>query len=399
MPILTSYEEIKRYINDKNLGNGCELLTSKEEFTELCKNGIPTRIKLKVKCKCGNEFYKAFTLFKNKNQKQCNNCSKQKRSIKRTHNYKDILNLVESKNYIMVTTENEILEEKEKQQKALKKTKFTIQDKDGFYYLASYNQLDCNNSINKFDCSNPYTIQNIKLWCKLNNKQYEIISTEFKNCREKLICKCLKEECGEIFKMTWQNLSQGYNCGYCAGQIVGLSNCLATKNPKLAKEWHPTKNGCLTPYDVTCGTRKNVWWKCKECGYEWQANISNRNNGNNCPLCNESKGEKRITELLRNNQTPFIPQKEFDGLIGLGGGNLSYDFYIPQYNLLIEYQGIQHEKYVPGLQKSKKDFEKQQEHDRRKREYAKQHGIKLLEIWYYDYDRVEEILINNYVIN
>lgn len=42
---------------------------------------------------------------------------------------------------------------------------------------------------------------------------------------------------------------------------------------------------------------------------------------------------------------------------------------------------------------TKKDFEKQLEHDRRKREYAKQHNIKLLEIWYYDMDNIEDILV------
>lgn len=43
--------------------------------------------------------------------------------------------------------------------------------------------------------------------------------------------------------------------------------------------------------------------------------------------------------------------------------------------------------------KLKKDFERQLEHDKRKREYAKQHNIKLLEIWYYDIDNIENILV------
>lgn len=75
-----------------------------------------------------------------------------------------------------------------------------------------------------------------------------------------------------------------------------------------------------------------------------------------------------------------------------------YDFYLLKHNLLIEYQGEQHEKYKPGLHKSINDFEKQQEHDKRKREYAKQNNIKLLEIWYWDFDNIEKIL-DNYLIN
>ena len=80
-------------------------------------------------------------------------------------------------------------------------------------------------------------------------------------------------------------------------------------------------------------------------------------------------------------------------MLGLKGGNLSYDFYLPDYNLLIECQGIQHEKWVKNWI-TKEDFEKQLEHDKRKKQYAKEHNINLLEIWYYDIDNIENILIN-----
>ncbi|MFR2570265.1 MAG: hypothetical protein ACLS90_00865, partial [Clostridia bacterium] len=70
-----------------------------------------------------------------------------------------------------------------------------------------------------------------------------------------------------------------------------------------------------------------------------------------------------------------------------------YDFYLPDYNLLIECQGVQHERFVKGFHKTKDDFKKQLEHDRRKREYAKKNNIDLLEIWYYDIDNIENILI------
>src|SRR6516165_1878218 len=44
--------------------------------------------------------------------------------------------------------------------------------------------------------------------------------------------------------------AQGRGCPYCSGNAVVLSNCLATTHPALAIQWHPTKNGSLTPYDV-----------------------------------------------------------------------------------------------------------------------------------------------------
>ena len=84
------------------------------------------------------------------------------------------------------------------------------------------------------------------------------------------------------------------NCPYCSGKTVCDDNCLNTLNPSLAKEWHPTKNGILTPKDVTLGSAKKVWWKCKK-GHEWQARINSRTRGIGCPYCNPG-GPKVLCE-------------------------------------------------------------------------------------------------------
>ncbi|MFE4029112.1 zinc-ribbon domain-containing protein [Priestia sp. YIM B13551] len=72
-------------------------------------------------------------------------------------------------------------------------------------------------------------------------------------------------------------------CPGCSGKKVFLSNSLAVVNPELAKEWHPTKNDELTPYEVTAGSDKKVWWLCNLCQNEWEAHIYHRNNGTGCP--------------------------------------------------------------------------------------------------------------------
>ena len=61
-------------------------------------------------------------------------------------------------------------------------------------------------------------------------------------------------------------------------------NCLANRFPQLVEEWHPTKNGSLTPWNVTFGSGKRVYWRC-ERGHEWTAVIYSRANGNGCPYC------------------------------------------------------------------------------------------------------------------
>jgi hypothetical protein len=80
------------------------------------------------------------------------------------------------------------------------------------------------------------------------------------------------------------NRISGTGCPYCAGKAVCIDNCLQTKNPKLARQWHPTKNGKFTPRDVTPGSGKKVWWLCNH-NHEWQAYVYHRNKGSGCTSC------------------------------------------------------------------------------------------------------------------
>jgi hypothetical protein len=61
-------------------------------------------------------------------------------------------------------------------------------------------------------------------------------------------------------------------------------------------QWHTTKNGKLTPNDVTTGSSKKIWWLCNE-GHEWQTSIKHRINGSGCPHCFRMK-EKRVSAKL-----------------------------------------------------------------------------------------------------
>jgi hypothetical protein len=80
----------------------------------------------------------------------------------------------------------------------------------------------------------------------------------------------------------------GSGCPFCVGNRVVRSNCLATVAPKLAREWHPTKNGTLTPRDVTRGSTRRVWWRCaKDAMHVWQSSVGGRGgaSGYGCPFC------------------------------------------------------------------------------------------------------------------
>ena len=78
--------------------------------------------------------------------------------------------------------------------------------------------------------------------------------------------------------------NHGNGCPYCSGKRVNGENCLASKNPSLAREWHPTKNAALTPKTVTPNSNKHAWWRCNS-GHDWEATVANRNQGKGCPHC------------------------------------------------------------------------------------------------------------------
>jgi len=348
------------------------------------------------------------------------------------------------------------------------KVKIIFKDKEGYYYNCKLGDLLKNKTAKIFFPSNPYTIHNIKLWVETNQKPFILVSKEYINAHKDLKWKCLKEGCGEEFGSNWNHINNNRGCPFCDGRQVGISNCLATKNPELTKEWHPTLNGDLTPYDVTIGydkdiwwqcpnnqdhkwqakiyarhvnksgcpycsgrlpTKENnllvcnpdlckewdyeknkkdpkeycpnanqyVWWKCPKCNHNWYAIISSRNGaGRGCPQCNESKGEKELDKILTKYNIPHDSQYKFNNLRGVGGKRLKFD--VPIFwdkeksilRMLIEYDGEFH--YEDIFNKPEK-FKRQQLNDQAKNTYCKNNNILLLRIPYWDFDKIEEILI------
>ncbi len=63
--------------------------------------------------------------------------------------------------------------------------------------------------------------------------------------------------------------------------------------PKIAEEWHPTKNGDLKPENFTRSSHTKVWWICpKEEDHEWKAEVKARYKGSGCPFCARRRGAK-----------------------------------------------------------------------------------------------------------
>lgn len=190
------------------------------------------------------------------------------------------------------------------------------------------------------------------------------------------------------WKMSVYDRVNGKNCPYLGKNqfslLIGF-NDLATVNPQLAREWHPTKNGNLTPKDVTCGSNRKVWWQKKILDentniyydVEWKAVISSRNKGQNCPLDIASKTVKDIFILLKEFNIDF--QIEYIDYELKNKKKLLFDFYIEK-DIVIEFDGKQHfsSDYLGGVE----EFIKRIENDNIKNDFCKDNNIALLRIPY-----------------
>ena len=164
---------------------------------------------------------------------------------------------------------------------------------------------------------------------------------------------------------------RGYRCYYCYGN-----------NKKTSEEYYEEcKSKRLDlPIEKYINNRTKIKHICSKGHVYEQSPDIHICKGQGCPICNESHGEKYIRNYLDNHSIKYIPQKKFKDL--KDKTYLSYDFYLPEYNMLIEYQGIQHFESISFNGMDNSNLEKQQHHDNLKRKYAKDNGYKLLELKY-----------------
>ena len=74
-------------------------------------------------------------------------------------------------------------------------------------------------------------------------------------------------------------------CPYCShNKVLAGFNDLATLLPDIAADWSD-RNYPLLPTQVTVFANRKAWWKCKDCGREWNSLISTRSGGSKCPYC------------------------------------------------------------------------------------------------------------------
>ncbi len=184
--------------------------------------------------------------------------------------------------------------------------------------------------------------------------------------------------CGTVYRVTPSHFLEGTRCPYCSAKASGKAR------RKTSVEFKQEVISLVDKEYTFLGTyvNKNTKIKVKhnECGHVYEVRPTDFISHNTrCPYCNSPKGETIINRILKSLNIKYEVQKTFDDLTDKI--NLSYDFYVPDQNILIEYQGQQHYEPIDYFGGSRR-FKYQQKHDKIKADYAKTHNYKLIAVPY-----------------
>ena len=205
---------------------------------------------------------------------------------------------------------------------------------------------------------------------KVHGDKYDYSKVEYINSKTKVCIICPKH--GEFWQ-TPANHLLGRGCKVCVGNSYSYST----------KEWiEKAKEVHNDEYDyskvVYVNSKTKVCIVCPKHG-EFMMLPSNHLFGQKCPSCKESKLEREVNEILKSKNIVFHKQKRFEWL-----GKQSLDFYLPEYSLAIECQGIQHYKPVDfggkGAIVANEEFLLTVKRDNKKKKLCEENGIKILYI-------------------
>lgn len=200
---------------------------------------------------------------------------------------------------------------------------------------------------------------------------------------------------GEFLYSSREHLSTKFGCPKCAID-AHIKNTTMDLNDYIEKVSNIHNNKYDYSKTVYINANTKVCIICPVHGEFWQKAADHLYNEAGCPICSSSKGELSILKFLEDNHIKYSPQESFIDFKNPcinpeTNYHLSFDFYLPDYNLVIEYQGKQH--YMPIAHfGGKEKFINQQFKDNFKRQYCKENGIKLLEISYTNFPSINSIL-------
>lgn len=216
---------------------------------------------------------------------------------------------------------------------------------------------------------------------------------EYKNDTDKTEFICSE---GHIFSARPNKIKKGEGCPECKKEKLRQ---YFLKDTEWFKEKLLESNPSLELVSDYTGIKNPVTCRCKICGEETTSGADKfTTKQTRCRFCNLSIGESIIWIYLKEHNIDFIPQKTFDGC--KNKNLLPFDFYLPNENVCIEFQGEQHFKpvdfsYTPTEDSKKKARDKFQDNllrDQIKRDYCANSGIILWEITYKQKNKLPQVL-------
>jgi len=228
---------------------------------------------------------------------------------------------------------------------------------------------------------NKHFIKKAKLVHK-NKYNYSLVKYIKDDIKVKIICPIH----GVYIQTPKNHINLKQNCPYCSKKIFNKNDFI-----KEAKKIH----GNI--YDYSLVDYKNNSTKvkiiCSDHGIFQQTTNAHIQNKSGCPKCLSSKGEIKIRNFLNKHNIKHIEQKMFNDCLSYKFYKLKFDFYIKEYNLIIEYDGKQHFepiKYFGGYKK----FKELKYNDYIKNKYCENNNINLIRIPYFNFSEIENILEN-----
>ena len=211
-----------------------------------------------------------------------------------------------------------------------------------------------------------------------------ITKTDYKGIDNKYNFICPK---GHITNtMTLANFNKGHRCSKCYNIETSKRQTVSFLERKESVESFGFKI-LINEEEYENGSVK-IPLQCPN-GHIFDMSMHDFKMGNRCPICNVSKGEKKIKDYLDFNNIEYIQQYRIEDC--KCSRTLPFDFYLPKYNILIEYDGKQHFLYG-GFGIDLLEFMNLKYRDNIKTKYCEDNNIKLIRIPYWEFDNVEKIL-------
>lgn len=222
----------------------------------------------------------------------------------------------------------------------------------------------------------------------IHGYKYDYSIAEYVTCHTKV--KIICPEHG-VFEQTPNSHLRGNGCPKCKAQnAANLYRGNKFDFIEKARKIHGDK------YDYSkveyINTQTPVCIICPVHGEFWQS-PGNHLQGQGCSKCSSSHGEIKIERYLKNNNIEYVTQHHIllDEKL-FSRNKIRVDFYLPQFNTVIEFHGKQHYKEISFFHRDEDAFARQVDRDKRLRQYCKQHKINLIEIKYDQIDNIDKIL-------